>query len=47
LLAAGLAIRIHDSVVVNETVPPVPARLVKRMPAALRRAHARVVPVVG
>jgi hypothetical protein len=34
-------------VMVNSTVPPVPPRLVKRMPAALRRAHARALPVHG
>ena len=47
LLAAGLAIRIHGSVIVNDTVPPVPPNLVRRMPPALRRAHARAVPLVG
>jgi hypothetical protein len=47
LLAAGLAIRISGSVIVNDTVPPVPAHLVRRMPPALRRAHARAVPLSG
>jgi len=47
LLAAGLAIRISGSVMVNDTVPPVPPHLVRRMPPALRRAHARAAPVVG
>ena len=47
LLAAGLAIRVHGSVMVNDTVPPVPAHLVRRMPPALRRAHAQAVPVTG
>lgn len=47
LLAAGLAIRLHGSVIVNPTVPPVPAHLVRRMPPALRRAHARAVPLAS
>ena len=47
LLAAGLAIRIHGSVIVNDTVPPVPPNLVRQMPPALRRAHAQAVPLVG
>ena len=47
LLAAGLAIGVHGSVVVNNTVPPVPPHLVRRMPPALRRAHARAVPLTG
>ena len=47
LLASGLVIRVHGSVMVNDTVPAVPAHLVRRMPPALRSAHAQTVPVTS
>ncbi len=47
LLAAGLAVRLNGTVIVNTTVPPVPRHLVKRMPPSLRRAHARAVPLAS
>jgi len=47
LVAAGLAIRVQGSVMVNDTVPPVPPHLVRRMPPALRRAHAQAVTLTG
>jgi len=41
LLAAGLAVRAKGSVIVPDTVPLVPPHVVARLPASLRRAHAR------
>jgi hypothetical protein len=40
LLESGLARVDEGSIVIHERIPPVPARLVERLPARLRREHA-------
>ncbi len=47
LLAAGLVSHNQGALTVPDTVPPLPARLVRRLPPALRRAHARTTPDTG